>query len=75
MSYRLHKNVVLFQMCGEDYLFPSRAEGRFPPILLPVSEQLTSVLQNDGTASFGQLSAKDQKKLLRLVKIGMIEEC
>lgn len=75
MNYRLSNSVVLFRMCGEDFLFPSRKEGNLIPFIISLSSELASALRQEKTVCTENLSAEDCKKLQRLAKLRFVEEC
>ena len=73
MRYRLKKSIVLFSMCGEFFIFPSRASGFYSPVILSASPELTAVLRQEASAE-EKLSEEQWKKLKRLMAAGLIEE-
>lgn len=72
MAYRLKKGVVLFDMCGESFLFPSRSSGVKLGFLLPAPPALAGLLRRENGPE--SLSGEELNKLRRLVKTGLVEE-
>ena len=72
MAYRLKTGAVLFDMCGESFLFPSRRSGLELGFLFSVPPGLAALLRQERGPE--QLSEAEQNKLRRLVKIGLVEE-
>lgn len=75
MRFRLKKGVVLFPMCGELFLVPSRAAGFNAPIILSVSPDFASLLDSKEDLSALGLSEETLKRLRRLTAAGLLEEC
>ena len=74
MRYRLKKGMVLFSVCGEFFLFPSREVGTLPPVILSVSEELAHTLDPTATFSLEGLSRETEARLKRWLSAGIIEE-
>ena len=75
MGYRLKKGVVLFEMFGEHYLFPSRSSGASLGFLVTASPGLAVYLQSGRGPDMRDLREEDREKLQRLAKLGFVEEC
>lgn len=76
MGYVLKKGVVLFQMCGEHFIFPSRGAGKLAPAILSASEEMVSILQAKGEPKgiVNTISPETERKLQLLVRAGFLEE-
>ena len=77
MGYRLCKGVVLFQMCGKSFLFPSREADGLVAAIISVPDQLATILrgENDAFEVDGTIQSDEiQRKLKRLSAAGFIEE-
>lgn len=75
MAYRLKKGVVLFQMCGEDFLFPSREAGAKAAFLVSSTPEISALLSGHTTSTEDQISPEAAAKLKRFVGLGFVEEC
>lgn len=73
MTYRLRKGVVVFSMCGEDFIFPSREADRLPPAILTLTPDLAEALKKGANTDSYGFSPEEQKKLQRLAAAGYIE--
>ena len=74
MRYRLKKGVVLFAVCGEHFLFPSREAGKLPPILLSITKEMACTLGSTEPFSLEDLSSETQDRIRRYAAVGIIEE-
>ena len=74
MHYRLKIGVVLFCMCGEYFIFPSREAIGLFQMIISVSSELVSVLSSDKEIDLQALSEETIKKLTRLKATGFVEE-
>ena len=75
MSYRLKPGVVLFRMFDQMFLFPSRKADARISVLIILSPELAVYLQRqDETPAEDGLSAESQERLIRLEKLGYVEE-
>ncbi len=76
MGYRLKKGVVIFEICGGCFIFPSRAAQTLVQAILPVPEELRAVLLREDTPkkAVSGLSPEMEQRLKRLAKAGYIEE-
>lgn len=76
MGYRLKKGVVIFEVCGGGFIFPSRAAQTLVQAILPVSEELRDVIFKEHTSKekMPSLSPEMEQRLKRLAKAGYIEE-
>ena len=75
MAYRLKTGIVLFELCGESYLFPSRRSGVHLGFLITVPPALAALLRQEPGAAAQTLHEEERKKLQRLLKMGFVEEC
>lgn len=73
LRYRLKKGVVLFSMCGERFLVPSREAGYRAPVILSVSPELAAVLLKEETV-LSAVSEETLARLQRLAAAGFLEE-
>ena len=74
--FRLKKGVVLFQICGAYFIFPSRSANPRISALITVPKELADFLHMRPEGSVvPELSEEAQKKLQRLIRIGFVEEC
>ena len=71
MAYCVKTGVVLFDMCGESYLFPTRSSEVKLGFLITVSPAMAGLLR--GKNGPEHLKAEERKKLDRLVKAGFVE--
>ena len=74
MRYSLTEGVVLFSMCEESFLFPSRKAKGLVPFIMIVPPELAAVLGEEKNVSQGDLSPETEKKLKRLITAGLVEE-
>lgn len=74
MKYRLKKGVVLFPMCGEFFIVPSREAGFRAPVILSASEELAGVLNSEENTGEKELSENTLKKLRSFTAAGILEE-
>lgn len=74
MKYRLKNGVVLFPICGEYFIVPSR-KAALPPVVLSASSDLASILLEGKEASAANTSPETVMKLQRLTAAGILEEC
>lgn len=76
MGYRLKKGVVIFEVCGGGFIFPSRAAQTLVQAILPLSEELRAVILREDTsrAEMSSLSPETEQRLKRLAWAGYIEE-
>jgi len=72
MNYKISKGVVLLNICGSYFLFPSRDSGISLPFLVSATEELASVLNN--CVSDDDIQNSTKQKLQRLLRMGYIEE-
>ena len=74
MTYKVRHGVVLFDMAGESFLFPSRSSGIKFNYLVRVSPKLAALLRHAPGVKEADLSKEDKKKLMRFLKNGFVEE-
>ena len=74
MRYRLKKGVVLFSMCGEKYILPSREAKGLIQFIISASQELAEILDSEEEVAESSISAETRNKLNRLKKAGFIEE-
>lgn len=76
MGYRLKKGVVIFEVCGGCFIFPSRAAQTLVQAILPVSEELRAVLLREDASKEEMLSLSPEmeQRLKRLARAGYVEE-
>ena len=72
MKYRLKNGVVLFPVCGEYFIVPSR-KSALPPVILSATSELASVLA-EGRPSLEEASSETRTRLRRLMAAGIVEE-
>ena len=72
VKYTLKKGVVLFEMCGERFIVPSREAGLMP-VILTVSSEMLSVLEAEQGVSEDSLSPETRKKLQLYTAAGILE--
>ena len=75
MGYRLKKGVVLFHMCGGDFIFPSREAEHLIPVIITATPELAAFLSKNENNSLEELSPEALKKVRRLIGAGFVEEC
>ena len=76
-GYRVRKGVVLFQMCGRNYLFPSKEADGLPAILFPIAPEICAVLSGRKENADSPVEEQDPsiaEKIKRLVRLRLIEE-
>lgn len=73
-AYRLKPGVVLFDLCGETFLFPSRSSDAGLRFLITVPQPLAALLRQQRGAGPDLLPGDAEQKLQRLLKYGLIEE-
>ena len=73
MKYKLTNGVVLFRICGEYYIFPSRQAEMLPALLICASEELARILQKEADVSEKELAPETYKKIQHLIAAGFIE--
>ena len=69
MKYRLKNGVVLFPICGEYFIVPSR-KASLPPVILSATPELASVLAE----GLEETSSETKTRLRRLMDAGIVEE-
>ncbi len=69
MKYRLKNGVVLFPICGEYFIVPSR-KASLPPVILSATPELAYVL----TEGLEKTSSETETRLRRLIAAGIVEE-
>lgn len=76
MGYRLKNGVVIFEVCGGCFIFPSRAAQTLVQAILPVSEELRAVLLREDASKEEMLSLSPEmeQRLKRLARAGYVEE-
>lgn len=74
MKYGLKEGVVLFDLCGESFLFPSRRSGVKLAFLIGAPPALAALLRQETGADEDKLSQEERDKLRRLVKRGFVWE-
>ena len=72
MKYRLKNGVVLFPVCGEYFIVPSR-KAALPPVILSASPELASILA-EGKIAAEEASSETWTRLRRLMAAGIVEE-
>ncbi len=72
MKYRLKNGVVLFPVCGEYFIVPSR-KAALPPVILSAAPELVSAL-TEGKDSAEEISSETRTKLQSLTAAGIVEE-
>lgn len=72
VKYTLKKGVVMFEMCGERFIVPSREAGPIP-VVLTVSPEMRSVLEAEQGVSEDSLSPETRKKLQLYTAAGILE--
>ena len=75
MKFRLKKGVILFPMCGELFIVPSRSAGFNAPVILSVSSALADLLDPENETDPASLSEETIERLRRLTAAGLLEEC
>ena len=72
MKYTLKEGVVLFEMCGERFIVPSRKAG-LVPVVLTVSPEMRSVLEEEQGVNEDKFSPETRKKLRLYTAAGILE--